>query len=24
VEIDFTPCSLHCYTVGKNTLERRR
>lgn len=22
VEIDFVPCSLHCYTVGKNTLER--
>ena len=24
VEIDFTPCSLHCYTIGKNTLERKR
>ena len=23
VEIDFTPCSLHCYTIGKNTLERK-
>lgn len=23
VEIDFVPCSLHCYTVGKNTLERK-
>lgn len=22
VDIDFVPCSLHCYTVGKNTLER--
>lgn len=24
VEIEFSPCSLHCYTVGKNTLEGRR
>jgi predicted AAA+ superfamily ATPase len=22
VAIDFVPCSLHCYTVGKNTLEQ--
>ena len=22
VEVEFTPASLHCYTVGKNTLER--
>jgi predicted AAA+ superfamily ATPase len=22
VEVEFTPCSLHCYTVAKNTLER--
>ena len=22
VEVEFTPSSLHCYTVGKNTLER--
>jgi hypothetical protein len=21
-EIEFVPASLHCYTVGKNTLER--
>ena len=24
VEAEFTPSSLHCYTVAKNTLERRR
>lgn len=24
VEIEFSPCSLHCYTVAKNTLEGRR
>ena len=24
VEIEFTPASLHCYTVGRNTLERSR
>ncbi len=24
VEVEFCPSSLHCYTVGKNTLERRR
>jgi len=24
VEIEFTPTSLHCYTVGRNTLERSR
>lgn len=24
VEVEFSPVSLHCYTVGKNTLERRR
>lgn len=24
VQIEFSPCSLHCYTVGKNTLESRR
>lgn len=24
VEIEYTPVSLHCYTVGKNTLERAR
>lgn len=24
VEVEFTPNSLHCYTVAKNTLERRR
>lgn len=24
VEVEFAPCSLHCYTVAKNTLERRR
>lgn len=24
VEVEFSPCSLHSYTVGKNTLERRR
>jgi hypothetical protein len=21
-DVEFTPTSLHCYTVGKNTLER--
>ena len=24
VEIEYSPCSVHCYTVGKNTLDRRR
>lgn len=24
VEVEFTPASLHCYTVGRNTLERSR
>jgi hypothetical protein len=24
VEIEYSPVSLHCYTVGKNTLERAR
>jgi uncharacterized protein len=24
VRVEFAPVSLHCYTVGKNTLERRR
>ena len=24
VGVEFTPSSLHCYTVAKNTLERRR
>jgi hypothetical protein len=24
IEIEFSPCSVHCYTVGKNTLDRRR
>jgi hypothetical protein len=24
VQVEFCPASLHCYTVGKNTLERRR
>lgn len=24
VIVEFMPCSLHCYTVAKNTLERRR
>jgi predicted AAA+ superfamily ATPase len=24
VQVEFSPVSLHCYTVGKNTLERRR
>lgn len=24
VTVEFMPCSLHCYTVAKNTLERRR
>lgn len=24
IEVEFTPTSLHCYTVAKNTLERRR
>ena len=24
VNVEFMPCSLHCYTVAKNTLERRR
>lgn len=24
IEVEFTPSSLHCYTVAKNTLERRR
>lgn len=24
VKVEFMPCSLHCYTVAKNTLERRR
>lgn len=24
VMVEFMPCSLHCYTVAKNTLERRR
>lgn len=24
IEIEFCPCSVHCYTVGKNTLDRRR
>ena len=24
IEIEFTPASLHCYTVGRNTLERSR
>lgn len=23
IDVEFTPCSLHCYTVAKNTLERR-
>jgi uncharacterized protein len=23
IEVEFTPSSLHCYTVAKNTLERR-
>jgi hypothetical protein len=22
VEVEFTPAALHCYTIGKNTLER--
>ena len=24
IEVEFTPTSLHCYTVGRNTLERSR
>jgi hypothetical protein len=24
VEVEFAPTSLHCYTVGRNTLERSR
>lgn len=24
VKVEFMPCSLHCYTVAKNTLARRR
>lgn len=24
IEVEFMPSSLHCYTVAKNTLERRR
>lgn len=24
VEVEFSPSSLHCYTVARNTLERRR
>ena len=24
IEVEFTPASLHCYTVGRNTLERSR
>lgn len=24
VEVEFTPTALHCYTVGRNTLERSR
>lgn len=24
IRVEFAPVSLHCYTVGKNTLERRR
>ena len=24
LEVEFTPTSLHCYTVGRNTLERSR
>ncbi len=24
IDVEFSPCSLHCYTVAKNTLERRR
>jgi hypothetical protein len=24
VEIEFSPCSVHCYTVSKNTLDQRR
>ena len=24
VEVEFTPTSLHCYTVGRNTLDRSR
>ena len=24
VTVEFSPSSLHCYTVAKNTLERRR
>ena len=23
MQVEFSPVSLHCYTVGKNTLERR-
>jgi hypothetical protein len=24
IEVEFTPAALHCYTVGRNTLERSR
>jgi uncharacterized protein len=24
IEVEFTPSALHCYTVGRNTLERSR
>ena len=24
MEIEFAPTSLHCYTVGRNTLDRSR
>ena len=24
IDIEFMPSSLHCYTVAKNTLERRK
>ena len=24
VEVEFTPTALHCYTVGRNTLERSK
>jgi uncharacterized protein len=24
IEVEFTPTALHCYTVGRNTLERSR
>ena len=23
VDVEFTPSSLHCYTVGRNSLDRR-